>query len=370
MNRQRSPRRATTRTEPDGQPPSAGATLAQLPEVAVDEDGVSVRTGSSAPPIDQAVTVGGDRTDPATARPLASRTLIGELWHAFFRTGVTGLATQFAYSLLFATFPLLVLVMSLAALVDRLFDLPVADTLRDVVDRSAPAVLQPLLRELVDRAIAQAGTGVASISAAVATVLAIWGASGAVGALVGACSRAYGVRPARSFVVRRLVNALLAVVIIVLIIVSAVLFVFGAAISRRLVEWVGGRDAIDALIAASRWGLVLGCTAAALLMLYRIGSDLDLSLGWLLPGVTIATGLWLLVLQGFSALLAVTNPGDPYGAFGSLVVLLWFFYLTGVAFMLGAVLNAVVSRRYDERRRADIARHPEKRLFCDDGREA
>jgi membrane protein len=329
----------------------------------------SLAAASAEVAADTATPRGNDRTDPATARPLTPNVLALELWHGFFRTGVTGLATQFAYSLLFAIFPLLVLVMSLAALVDRVFDLPVADALRDLVDSSAPEVLKPLLQELVERAIAESNTGVVSISAAVATILAVWGASGAVGTLVTASARAYGVKIQRSFPVKRLMNALLAVVIIVLIVASAVLFVFGEWITHRVGIWIGGGDEIDALVGVLRWGLVLACTASALLTLYRLSPKLDLSFGWLLPGTALATGLWLLMLKGFSALLEVTNPGDPYGAFGGLVVLLWFFYLTGVAFMLGAVVNAVVSRPYDKRRQADLARHPEKRLFCDDGTE-
>ncbi|HEY7033626.1 MAG TPA: YihY/virulence factor BrkB family protein [Thermomicrobiales bacterium] len=310
-----------------------------------------------------------DRTDPAIAKSLNPRVLLTELWHAFFRTGVTGLATQFAYSLFFATFPLLVLVMSLAALVEHFFHVPVADTLRDVVDNSAPAILQDLLRELVDRAISQADASSASIGAVVAILLAVWGASGAVGTLVGACSRAYGVRPARSFLIRRLINALLALVIVVLIVFAAVLFVYGEAIGRRLATLLGGGET-ETFLGVLRWALILGFTATALLTLYRIGPNLDLEFVWLLPGTAVATVLWLLILKGFSALLTITNPGDPYGLFGSLVVLLWLFYLTGVAFMLGTVVNAVVGLPYDTRRRADLARNPRKRLFCDDGREA
>jgi membrane protein len=350
---------STTRPPPD--PPVA----------AVAEDADPPPPVVPATQADDRPTFGGvDRTDPATAQSLTPKVLALELWHAFFRTGVTGLATQFAYSLLFATFPLLILVMSLAALIDRLFNLPVATALREVVDRSAPVVLQPLLQELVDRAIAEADPGVVSVSAVVATLLAVWGASGAIGALVGACSRAYGVRPKGSFPVRRLVNALLAVVIVILIVASAVLVIFGEAIARHFGAWIGGGNAVEILVVGLRWGLVVFCTATALLMLYRIAPDLDLGVVWLLPGAAVATGLWMLLLKGFSALLQVTNPGDPYGAFGSLVVLLWFFYLTGVTFMLGAVVNAVVGRPHDERRRADLAHHPEKRLFCDDGREA
>jgi membrane protein len=309
-----------------------------------------------------------DRTDPTTAHPLTLRMIPGELWHAFFRTGVTGLATQFAYSLFFATFPLLVLTMSLAALVERLFDVPVAATLRDLIDRSAPIVLQELLRELVDRAIAKASTGVASAGAVVATLLAVWGASGASGALVSACTRAYGVRSTRSFFVRRAVSVLLAMIFVVMTVVAGVLFIFGEAISRRFTSWVGGAE-IHTIAVLLRWGLVVACTAVALLTLYRIGPELHLKVLWLLPGTAIATGLWLLVLLGFSALLKVTNPGDPYGLFSSLVVLLWFFYLTGVTFMLGAVVNAVIGLPYDELRRADLAHNPEKRLYCEDGHE-
>jgi membrane protein len=310
-----------------------------------------------------------DRTDPATAKPLTPREFVAEVWNAFFRTGVTALATQFAYSLFFAAFPLLILVMSLAALVDRLFNVPIAETLQTFVDRSAPAVLQPVLHELIDRAIAQASTGTASASAAVAVLLAVWGASGAVGTLVGASGRAYGVRAARSYPVRRLVNALLATVLVVLIVASAVLFVFGEAISRRLVDWIGGGGQIETLISLLRWALVIGTTAVALLVIYRIGPNIDLSFVWLLPGAALATVLWLLLLRGFSLLLRFTNPGDPYGAFGSLVVLLWFFYLAGVVFMTGIVLNAVLSRRYDKRRRAAMAARPQRRMFADDGRE-
>src|SRR4051812_34729075 len=130
MNRLRPPRDGTIEPNasrsPNGPEPVLPETVLMPSPVAAEPS-----TGRAAKP-------GKDRTDPALAKPLTPRVLLGELWHAFFRTGVTGLATQFAYSLFFATFPLLVLVMSLAALVERLFDVQVANTLRDIIDRSAP----------------------------------------------------------------------------------------------------------------------------------------------------------------------------------------------------------------------------------------
>jgi membrane protein len=306
---------------------------------------------------------------PATEPRLTPRELFAELRRTFSRAEVTGRATQFAYSLIIAAFPFLVVVMSLGAFLDRTLGIPVADTLQNEIDRSSPEALKPLLQQLVDSAILETNTQTVSIGALVATILAIYGASGAAGSLVGACARSYGVRLSRSIPGSRFINALIAVVAIVLIVVSAVLLVFGSSIITWLTNQLHAGSTATSLVTYGRWSLVVSTVLVALLALYRIGPQLDLSLRWLLPGAVLATGTWILLFLGFSTVLRVTNPGNPYGAFSSLVVLLYFFYLTGFIFMLGAVVNGVLGHRYDQRVRADLARHPEKRLFCDDGRE-
>jgi membrane protein len=264
----------------------------------------------------------------------------------------------------------LLLVMSLSALADRLFDIPVANTLRDWIDESAPVVLKPLLRQLVEKAITDANTGLVSVSAGVALLLAIWGASGAVGTLMAASTRAYGVKNSRHFFIRRAINSLLALLIVILIVSAVIFFLYGKEIGHWFLEWIGYSTSEPLILWVFRLGLFFVFTMVALTILYRVGTDIELNAWWLLPGAGIAAALWLGLLQGFSALLMVTNPGDPYGTFGAVVILLWFFYLTGVAFLVGTVINAVISRPYDKKRRVDFSRHPEKRMFCDDGTEA
>jgi membrane protein len=310
-----------------------------------------------------------EQPNPATKPRLSPRELFAEFRRTFSRAEVTGRATQFAYSLIFATFPLLVVVMSLGAFLQRTFGIPVADTLKNAIDSSAPDVLKPLLLQLVDSAIVQTSTQTASVGALVATVLAVFGASGAAGSLVGASARAYGIRSSRSILTSRLVNAFLAVVTILLIVVAAVLQIFGESIVDWLTKRLNVGSTASSLVTYGRWTLTISLVLAALLALYRIGPQLDISLRWLLPGAALAAGMWLLLLLGFSTILRVTNPGNPYGAFSNLIVLLYFFYLTGFIFILGTVVNSILGKRYDERVRTDLAQHPEKLLFCDDGRE-
>jgi membrane protein len=320
------------------------------------------------PELTASLPVPGSQSSLVTESRLTPRELFSELRHTFSHAEVTGRATQFAYSLIFATFPLLVVVMSLAAFLQRAFGLDIANSLKDAIDSSAPTALKPLLDQLVDRAIVESSAQTASVGGLVATVLAVFGASGAAGSVVSSCARAYGVRPSRSILTSRLVNALLALVTIVLIVISAVLQIFGEQIVNWLIQRLNVGNTATTLVTYGRWSLVIALVLSALLALYRIGPQLDLSLRWLLPGAVLAAGTWLLLVLGFSTLLRVVNPGNPYGAFGNLVVLLYFFYLTGFIFMLGAVVNGVLGHRYDQRVRADLARHPEKRLFCD-GRE-
>jgi membrane protein len=67
---------------------------------------------------------------------------------------------------------------------------------------------------------------------------------------------------------------------------------------------------------------------------------------WITPGSLLATMLWLVVSFGFK--LYVTNFGDytaTYGAIGTAIVTMLWFYVSGVTILVGAELNAVIEQR-------------------------
>ncbi len=55
-----------------------------------------------------------------------------------------------------------------------------------------------------------------------------------------------------------------------------------------------------------------------------------------------------------------SNPASGYGAAGSVVVLLFFLWLSAVIFILGAEMNAILQKRYDRKTIRDLIRHPDK----------
>jgi membrane protein len=70
---------------------------------------------------------------------------------------------------------------------------------------------------------------------------------------------------------------------------------------------------------------------------------------WLMPGTVVGVGLWLLVSVGFDLYLSYFNTYDmTYGSLGRVVVLLLWFYLTGIAILVGGEVNSEIERASDK----------------------
>ena len=63
---------------------------------------------------------------------------------------------------------------------------------------------------------------------------------------------------------------------------------------------------------------------------------------WITPGSILATALWVLISLGFKLYLARFGSYEAYGAIGSVMVLMLWFYLSGLAILIGAEMNAEI----------------------------
>jgi membrane protein len=297
-------------------------------------------------------------SDASGERPRVKE-IAKETMNDFKKDDVPGIAAEIAYHAMFAIPPILIFTIAIAAVINNFTDIPVADNLITIIEDRAPGEMQDLLVTLVNNAVAEV-SGAAAIGLLATVAIALWSGSNGIAALMKAFNRAYGVEEERSFVRKKLVAIGLTILVGVLIILAFALFVFGEQIGTFVANQAGLGDAFITTWQILRWPMAIVFIMFVLAVLYYLGPNVEQSFQWISPGSVVATLLWVAIVFGFNIYLNFADPGSAYGAVGSVVVLLFFLYLSGIAFVIGAEVNAVLGRRYDPETVEDLADHPEK----------
>lgn len=292
--------------------------------------------------------------------------LAKETFKEFKSDDVPEVSAAVAYHTIFAIPPMIVFLISMAALINRVTEVPVAERLIDIINQRAPGDTKELLNSLIEGAVLNTSGGAAFTGILLSAAIALWSGSNGIGAFVKAFNRAYDVEETRGFVKTKLINLGLTLLVGVMVIAAIALFIFGENIGSWIADRAGLGSVFEVFWRILSWVLAPIFIMFVLAVLYFLGPNVEQSFKWISPGSIVATLLWLAILIGFSIYLSFSNPGSAYGTLGSVVVLLFFLYLSAVAFVTGAEANAVLQRRYDEKTVEDLATSPEKVSHPDD----
>jgi len=259
---------------------------------------------------------------------------------------VTGLAAEVAFFSLLSVFPgLLAIAAGLGAL-DNLFRLELLARAQDEVI----ALLETFLTDQASgtseaiEALFEGGSGGVFTFGVVA---AVWSASRGMSAVHRALAQIYDVDDTRSRVRTRLVAVGLALASMLLMIVTLSALVIGPlfGVGRHVARWVGFDEAYGTIW---QWAGVpvafLALLAWAAVVYHSVPHR---HVGWRqhVCGAALTGLLWLLVSAGLRLYLELFGGNPVFGILGgALVVLLWLYGLS-LALLLGAELNAVLSRR-------------------------
>ncbi len=308
-------------------------------------------------------TVSADAPQPINWRSPADLMRVGrELYKEFSRDNVTSLAAAFAYHTVFAIPALLILMVTVAALVNLTTSVDVTGNLRDLIAERAPGSTKELLNGIVDGAIAKSSTGGASFGIATTALLALWSGSNAVAALIDAFNRAYGVKESRRWLRKKGLTVGLTLLLAIFVNLAFALLVFGERIGSWIADKAGLGSAFDIAWNLARWPAAVAAVGVLLALLYYAGPNVEQSFRWVSAGSILSTVLWLVATAGFGIYLRFSDPGNAYAGVGSILVLLFFLYVTGIVFLLGAELNALLAKRYDPATIGDLAGNPDADL--------
>ncbi len=274
--------------------------------------------------------------------------LVAEIVLAIKEHDPSLLAKQAAYSLLYAVPSILVMLVSLASIVDKNTGSEISGSLQNAIQEQAPGNLRPLLESLVQYALVETSENTALVAIVISLAVAVWSATGGVGALMYAINSVYDIKDRRPFIKAAAIKVGLMLLGGALVIVALFLLAFG----RRLLEWLPNIAVVDGVLntilsSSPLWAMVL--LIASLLLLYWFGLDSPKSVRWILPGAVIATVAIGLIVGLLDLILTYANPGAAYGVAGSVLILLWTFFILSAIVVVGAIINSVLGKRFDRK---------------------
>jgi len=266
---------------------------------------------------------------------------------SFYDDQMTHHAAALTYYALMSLFPTVLLGLSLLGLLGQYPE--TYDAIIGYAREVAPdSVVTPLDRSL-EQALQNKGT--AATALAIGVAVALYGTTGVLEAARRALNVVFEIESGRSFLRRKLVDVASTVVLLALALVTGILVFVGGSFADDLLGFIGlGPTAADVWNLA-RWPAALLVAILAFSFVYYITPDVQQrSWRWVTPGAVVGVMLWLLASWGFSTYISrVADVGALYGAFAGAIVLVAWIWLTNVALLFGAELNAEIERQKELR---------------------
>ena len=246
------------------------------------------------------------------------------------------LAAELAYYFFLALFPALLFLVALASFfpVDHMMDQVVGS-----LGRFAPPDVLNIIRDQMQK-IANSGNGGLLTTG---MLLTLWSTSAGVMAIINTLNKAYGIQEGRAWWKVRLTAVGLTIGLALFILLSFVLVVIGPTLAEKVAQWFHLGPVFVWAWWILQWPVVFILVATAIGLVYYFAPDAEQDFVWLTPGSVLATVLWILFSLAFKIYVAnFTNYSETYGAIGGVIVLLLWFYTSGLAILIGAELNAEI----------------------------
>lgn len=260
-----------------------------------------------------------------------SKDLIDRFNHA----EVLGLSAQLAYFFLLSLFPFLLFIVTLLGY------LPLDDRMIiEVLSEYLPSEVVTMIDQNLTQILNNRSGGLLSIS----ILGTLWSASNGFNAITKSFNRAYNVDPNRNFFLGRLIAIGLMLTIILAIVFALLLPVFG----KVIIEYISMVIPLPEGFLNS-WDLFRWASSSIMFffifyVLYKLAPNKKIMENHVVWGAIFATVSWQVVSYGFSYYVeTLGNFSITYGSLGTVIVLMIWFYISGIIITSGGVINAVVT---------------------------
>jgi membrane protein len=265
--------------------------------------------------------------------PTLKRTL-----REFKEDNLTDWAAALTYYGVLALFPALIALVSIVGLVfqPRQITQAMTDIVSQLGPQSAVETFQGPLQSIAS------SDGRAGVMLIVGVLAALWSASGYVGAFMRASNVMYEVDEGRPIWKLRPLQMLVTLTMVMLLAIGAISVVVTGPVAEAVGSAIGVGDAAVTAWNIAKWPALLAIMTLAIAILYFAAPNAKLrGFRFITPGGITAVLVWLVASAGFAFYVANFGSYDKtYGSLGGVVIFLVWMWITNVAILLGAQLNA------------------------------
>jgi len=283
--------------------------------------------------------------DASATRPtqLNRRSWIGVLKRTgteFRDDNLTDWAAALTYYAVLSIFPALIVLVSVLGLIGESATQPLIDNLGSV----APGPAQDIFTSAIENI--QNSQGAAGVFFVVGLAVAIWSASGYIGAFMRASNAIYDIEEGRPIWKTLPLRVGLTVLLMVLTAVTAVGVTLSGGLAREVGNVIGvGNTAVD-IWNLAKWPVLLLFVSFLFAVLYWAAPNVkQAGFRWITPGGLLAVAGWVIASVAFA--FYVSNFGSynkTYGALAGPIVFLVWLWISNIMILLGAEFNAELER--------------------------
>jgi membrane protein len=268
--------------------------------------------------------------------PLSWGQILRRTVHESINDNCLGMAAQLAYYFFFGLFPALLFLIAIGSY----FPL---ENLIDDLFAMLGGIAPPEVLTIITNQIRKISEGEQGGLLTLGMLLALWSTSAAMTSIIGTLNTAYDIEESRPWWLVRLTAIGLTVGVALFILVSFALILAGPTVARWIADTTGLGNVFVWTWTILQWPLVFLLVSTAIGIVYYFAPDAEQDWVWLTPGSLLATFLWLAASLGFKFYIATMGGyTETYGAIGGVMVLMLWFYISGLVLLAGAEMNAEI----------------------------
>jgi membrane protein len=282
-----------------------------------------------------------DSPDQPTDIPKDSwPTILKRTFKQFGEDKLTTWAAALTYFGILSLFPMLLALVSVLGVIGPSATQPLLDNLGSVAPGPAKDILTNVLTSI------QSNQGGSTVALIIGLVVAIWSASGYIGAFMDAANNVWDAPEGRPIWKKIPVRLGVTIVLLVLLTATALAVVFTGPLAEKAGDIIGLGSTFVSVWSIAKWPILLLIVSFMISLLYWACPNVKQpGFPWVTPGGLLAVVLWIIASALFAFYVAnFSSYNKTYGSLGGVIVFLTWLWITNIIILLGAEFNSEMER--------------------------